>query len=456
MKIIKHIELIVKKLNDMTHPQIILSGFAIAIFLGTILLMLPVSTADGQGAAPLTALFTSTSAVCVTGLVVVDTGTYFSFFGQIVILILIQIGGLGFMALATLLFLITGKKISVKSRMLMKTSFSTDSLQGIVRYVKYVMAFTFIVETCGALLLSGVFIPAYGISRGIFMSIFHSISAFCNAGFDIIGGGVSFMPFATNVLLNITVCALIVIGGIGFAVAMEIISKKKFSLFDLNTKVVLIATGSLILLGAAVVFFCEYTNPKTIGEMPFLGKILASFFTSITPRTAGFNTIDMAVITAPTKLIIMIFMFIGGSPGSTAGGVKTTTISIFIFAMIRTMQGYDEVNVFNRHIGASLIKRALAIAMLGLIWVIVAVMIIKAIEPVSMGNILFEVLSAFGTVGLSTGITAGLSPVSKLTLILTMFSGRVGFMTVAYAMSRKTEMKRSMGSYKYPDGNLLL
>lgn len=453
MKIIRKIA---KRISNMTHSQIILAGFAAVILLGTLLLMLPISTMDGEGADSLAALFTSTSAVCITGLVVVDTGTYFTFFGQVVIISLIQIGGLGFMALATMLFLITGKKISIKNRMLMKTSYNTNTLEGIIYYIKYVIIFTFIVEGCGAVLLSGVFIPAYGFKKGIFMSIFHAISAFCNAGFDNIGGGKSLMPFATNVLLNITICALIVIGGIGFAVVMDVISKKKFSMFELNTKVVLIATASLILLGAAIIFFSEYTNPGTIADMPFFGKIFASFFASITPRTAGFNTIDYAAVTAPTKLITMILMFIGGSPGSTAGGIKTTTISIFIFAMIRTMQGYEEVNIFNRHISGSLIKRALAVAMLGLIWVLAAVMILKVAEPIPMDDLLFEVLSAFGTVGLSTGITAGLSVVSKLTLIFTMFAGRVGFMTVAYAIIKKTEMRRSMGAYRYPDGNLLL
>ncbi len=444
------------KFRKITHPQIIVMGFAALIIVGMILLMLPIAHADGQPTDILTALFTATSGVCVTGLVVVDTGTYWSVFGQVVILILIQIGALGFMSMATVLFLITGKRISVRSRMLIRTSFSVDSLEGIIRYVKYVLLFTLIVEMSGAIALSAVFIPAYGVKQGIFMSIFHSVSAFCNAGFDIVGGGVSFMPFATNILLNLVICLLIVIGGIGFAVVMDIISKKKFSQYDLNTKVVLSASAVLIVIGTIIVFVSEFTNPETIGNMPLFGKVLASLFTSITPRTAGFNTIDMGSLRGSTNMMVMLFMFIGGSPGSTAGGVKTTTFSIFILAMIRTIQGYDDMTVFQRRINVAVLKKAISITILGIIWVFIASMIMQAVESIPMNNLLFEVLSAFGTVGLSTGITSDLSVISRLTLIVTMFFGRVGLMTIAFAIYKKNEKRNAMGSFKYPDGNLLL
>ncbi|MFA0814344.1 MAG: TrkH family potassium uptake protein [Anaerofustis sp.] len=445
------------QMKRMTHPQILVIGFAALIITGALLLMLPIATTDGQGASFLTGLFTSTSAVCVTGLVVVDTGTYWTTFGQIIILLLIQIGGLGFMAMATLLFLITGKKITVKNRMLLKTSFSADSLEGIIRYVKYVMLFTLTVEMIGAVLLCGVFIPAYGVKHGIFMSVFHAVSAFCNAGFDIVGGGVGFMPFVTNVLLNLVICSLIVIGGIGFAVAMDVISKKRFCQFEFNTKIVLIATGFLILFGTVTVFISEYNNPETMGDLPFFGKVLASLFTSITPRTAGFNTVDVGSLHSFTKMVIMLLMFIGGSPGSTAGGVKTTSFSVFILAMVRTIQGYDEIRVYQRRINSSVIKKAMAITMLGIIWVLTATTVLYICEQqIPLGNLMFEVISAFGTVGLSTGITASLSAVSKVTLILTMFFGRVGLITVAYAINRFNELRNTMGSYKYPDGNLLL
>jgi trk system potassium uptake protein TrkH len=456
MKFKEYTNRLIARGKRLSHPQIIVIGFASLILIGAILLMLPIATVSGQGASASDAFFTATSAVCVTGLVVVDTGTYWSFFGQIVILVLIQIGALGFMSMATMLFLITGKKISVRSRMLIRTSFSVDSLEGIIRYVKYVVLFTLIVEACGAVLLAGVFIPAYGVSHGIFMSIFHSISAFCNAGFDIVGNGVSFMPFATNILLNLVVCLLIIIGGIGFAVVMDVISKRKFGQFELNTKVVLIATGVLIALGFLVVFIGEYNNPDTLGDMPFFGKILASLFTSVTPRTAGFNTIDMASLRGSTKMLIMLFMFIGGSPGSTAGGVKTTTFSILFIAMLRTIQGYDEMTVFQRRLSNKMLKKAMSIFFLGILWVFLASMVINAFEPASAGDILFEVLSAFGTVGLSTGITASLCGVSRIVLMLTMFFGRVGLMTVAFAINRKNEARNSMGTFKYPDGNLLL
>ena len=458
MKLFNIMNKIGVQLKRMTHPQILVIGFAALIITGALLLMLPIATTDGQGASFLTALFTSTSAVCVTGLVVVDTGTYWATFGQVVILLLIQIGGLGFMAMATMLFLITGKKISMKSRMLLKTSFSADSLEGIIRYVKYVIFFTLTVEAIGAVLLCGVFIPAYGVERGIFMSVFHAVSAFCNAGFDIMGGGgVGFMPFVTNVLLNLVIVCLIVIGGIGFAVAMDVISKRKFSQYEFNTKIVLIATGFLILFGTVSVFISEYNNPNTIGDLPFFGKVLASVFTSVTPRTAGFNTVSIGSLHSFTKMIIMLLMFIGGSPGSTAGGVKTTSFSVFILAMFRTIQGYDEIRVYQRRINSSVIKKAMAITMLGIIWILTATTVLYVCErQISLGNLMFEVVSAFGTVGLSTGITSSLSSVSKVVLILTMFFGRVGIMTVAYAINRFNEMRNTMGSYKYPDGNLLL
>ena len=444
------------KLKKLTHAQILVGGFAALILFGTVLLMLPVSSASGEGAGFLTALFTSTSASCVTGLIVVDTGTYWSAFGQCVILFLIQIGGLGFMAMATLLFLLAGKKISVKSRMLIKTSFNVDTLEGIIRYVKYVVAFTFLVELTGAILLSGVFIPAYGVKRGIFMSVFHAISAFCNAGFDVVGGGAGLTPFVGNLLLNLVICLLIIIGGLGFAVVMDIISKRRFTQYELNTKVVLLSTGVLILFGMIVVFIAEFNNPATMGKMDLGGKALASFFASVTPRTAGYNTIDMAAITDPTKIVTTMLMFIGGSPGSTAGGIKTTAFTLFILVMLRTLKGHDDVNLFQRRIRDSVVKRALAMTMMAVLWTVLATLLLTFSEPASIGDLLFEVVSALGTVGLTVGVTPNLSCFGRIVIILTMFMGRVGLITIAYAIMHHREIVSSAGSYKYPDGSLLL
>lgn len=435
--------------------QVLVLGFAITILVGALLLTLPVATSSGNGAGFINAIFTATSAVCVTGLVVVDTGTYWSAFGQSVIIILIQIGGLGFMTMTTLFFLISGKKITIKERLVIQTSLNTNSLEGVVRFTKYVLLFTLVVEGIGVMLLSLKFIPQFGYSKGIVMSIFHSISAFCNAGFDLVGNYQSFTPYANDFIINFTVCLLIIIGGLGFSVINDILKNRKFKKFTLHTKLVLCISGGLIIIGAFLILCFEFNNSNTMKDLPWYGKIFSAFFQSVTPRTAGFNTLDTSKLTTPSIFLTMLFMFIGGSPGSTAGGVKTTTLGILILTVISVLRGKNDTEIFSKRIVISSIKKALAVVTIALLIICIAIMILSITEDASFVEIAFEAISAFGTVGLSMGITSSLSIIGKIIIIFTMFIGRVGPLTIAFAVSQM-QSDETKGNYKYPEGNILL
>lgn len=444
---------LLERLKKLTPSAMLVCGFAALILFGAVLLMLPVSSASGENTPFLTSLFTSTSAVCVTGLVVVDTGSYWSSFGQIVILCLIQIGGLGFMSLTTIFLVWAGRKITLRSRIILSSSLNADSVSGMVRFVKYIILFTLSVEIIGAALLSFAFVPAYGFKTGVLRAIFHAVSAFCNAGFDNLGAGTSLMPFATNILVNLVICALIVIGGLGFAVMMDILSKRKFAYYETHTKLVLCVTGILISLGTLLFFIIEYNNPGTMQGVPLFGKVLESLFLSVTTRTAGFNTVDMGMLNGASKFLAILLMFIGGSPGSTAGGVKTTTFSMLFFVMLSTLRGRDDACVFGRTIKSSTIKKAITVILLGFIWIVLCVLILSASDRgIDLADLIFETVSAFGTVGLSTGITSSVSAVGRVVLIATMFVGRVGLTTAVYAIIQKG--KEQVQSYRFPDGNI--
>ncbi|HCX65531.1 MAG TPA: Trk family potassium uptake protein, partial [Eubacteriaceae bacterium] len=344
------------KRDAIKPPQILVLGFAFTILLGTFLLNTDYAT---QAAGPpgfLTALFTATSAVCVTGLVVVDTGTFWSVAGQNIILALIQIGGLGFMSMTTLIFLVMGKRITIKERMIIKDSLNYNSLEGIIRFVRYILVFTFSIEFIGAVLLSFSFIPAFGVGTGIRRSIFHSISAFCNAGFDIMGGGKSLTAFVDDPIVNLSVMMLIILGGIGFSVFRDVVEKRNFKRFQLHTKVVLTMSGFLIIFGAGLVFLLEYNNQ--LADLNWGSKVMASFFQSVTARTAGFNTINTGMIEGGTLSLVMVLMFVGGSPGSTAGGVKTTTLGTIVFTVLSVFKGRDETEIFHRTISRNVVRRA--------------------------------------------------------------------------------------------------
>lgn len=447
----------IKKKKYLSPFKILAIGFATVILTGGVLLSLPISSVSGQYTSLLDTIFTATSAVCVTGLVVVDTGTYWSVFGQWIILILIEIGGLGFMALSTIFALLLGKRISLRERLVMQEAYNTFSLQGVISHVRYMLFFTLAVQGGAALILMTQFIPLYGVGTGVYYGIFHAISAFNNAGFDLLGNFTSVTVLNTNKVVLMTLGTLINIGGLGYLVWREIISsirsKKKLKNFSLHSKVVLTISLTLILFGSLIFLIFEWNNPATMQGMRFSDKIVNSYFSATTPRTAGFNSISNSEMSPAGKLLTMAYMFIGGSPGSTAGGVKTTTLGIVIFTLISVLKGREDVEVYHKKLSQSTVYRAVAVFLLGISIVIMGVMVLSIAEVgASFEVILYEVLSAFGTVGLTQGITPSLTAVSKVTLTLIMYMGRVGPLTVMLALAGK----QNKANVKYPEGKLLI
>lgn len=432
--------------------QIIVLGFLGIILIGAFLLMLPVSSAEGEATDFIDAVFTSTSAVCVTGLVVLDTGTYWSGFGKFVILSLIQIGGLGFMTITTFGAIIVGKKIGIKNRILMKESLGQENIQGIVNLTKNIFLGTIVIELIGAFLLSTQFVPIFGPKDGIIKSIFHAISAFCNAGFDLMGNFSSLTAFYSNPIVNITIMMLIVSGGLGFTVIFDFIRNRKFKKLSLHSKLALSMTVFLIIFGTIIIYWLEHANLETIGNMSELNKLQVSAFHSVSPRTAGFNTIDLAKLTDSTKFFILILMFIGGSPASTAGGVKTTTIAVLILTMVAFVRNKD-VEAYGRRINYSVVNKAMTIMVIAFFIIISGAMMISIWNPeLEFMDILFEVVSAFGTVGLTLGITTKLTGFSKLVLVLIMFAGRVGALTIVMALAGRDKKI----DYQLPEGTVIL
>lgn len=440
------------KEKSFTPVQILAIGFVIVIFIGTILLSLPIASKSGVRTPIIDCFFTSTSATCVTGLITLNTSTYWSYFGKTVIMILIEVGGLGFMSFATLFALIVGKKITLSERLIMQEAMNSFSMQGIVRLAKYILYFTFLVEAIGAILLSTQFIPLYGISKGIYFSIFHSISAFCNAGFDLTGN--SLIPYSSNVIIMLVISMLIIVGGLGFYVWNEIYNYRKTKRISTHSKFVIAVTGVLILCGTVLMLLFEYNNPETLKNQPLWNKILASFFASITPRTAGFNSISTSGMTVSGKFLTIILMFIGGSPGSTAGGIKTTTVGILIMTVICVLKGKQDTEVFKRRISKNLIYRAFSIALIGFFLVITVTMLLSITQSsFSFMDLLYEATSAFGTVGLTLGVTPKLTNIGKIIISITMYCGRVGPMTVALALAQKVREKPSI---RYPEDKIMV
>ncbi len=446
---------ILSKDNLMSPPRILVFGFAAVILIGTMLLVMPAASLDNQSVGFVNALFTATSAVCVTGLVVVDTGTHWTLFGKTVILFLIQIGGIGFMSMATLFAVILGKRISLKERLIIQQAVNQNTLSGVVKFSLYMLGLTFFLESIGALLLSFRFIPEYGVLTGIGYSIFHSVSAFCNAGFDLIGNGRSLTPYVTDPLVTLTVGTLVILGGIGFAVIVDVVSNHKKKRFTLHTKIVLTMTLFLLTTGTMLFLFFEWNNAATLGGLSMPNKVMASFFQSLTTRTAGFNTVDTAGLTNASKLLTIIFMFIGGSPASTAGGIKTVTFGIILIMALTVIQGKDRVGIFKRDISYSIVNRAITIAVFAMILLIIITTAMTAIESqFEFMDILFEVASALGTVGLSTGVTSQLSNPGKLLLIFTMFTGRVGTLTIAFALANRQQNYKNL--VQYPEEKVIV
>lgn len=405
-------------------------------------------------------LLTCTSSVCVTGLIVVDTAVYFSLFGQIVILILIQIGGLGFITLTALVFLIMGKKITYERRVTIQESLNQDKVQGVVKLVKNIIQLVFIVEFIGFLCLAPSMISIYGWGDGLFKALFLSISAFCNAGFDILGTSTtqfaSLAPFAQSALILLPIMFLIVIGGIGFIVIFDIGKRFKGQKLSLHTKVVLSVTAILI-FGSALLFgILEWNNPNTIGNMSFGNKIVNILFQSITPRTAGFTTFDQAGMTQASLFLTNALMFIGGSPASTAGGIKTTTLVVLLIAIFKSENANGNIAFFKKKVSTKMVKKSLRVIVLALILVIMSTFMLCAFEGgnVTISQALYESISAISTVGLSLGITPILSAGSKIVLVFLMFVGRVGAMTLTLALAnRKHNINDDI---EYPDSKILI
>ncbi len=428
----------------LTSAQVIILGFAAVILGGSFLLMLPFAKQGTGSATFLEALFTATSAVCVTGLIVQDTATYWSVFGQIVILILIQIGGLGVVTVASLISMKSGKKISLMQRSTMQESISAPQVGGIVRLTVFILKMTVFFELVGAVCLATVFIPQVGLLKGVWYSLFHSISAFCNAGFDLMGINApysSLTAFSDNTMINLTIMLLIVIGGIGFLTWEDVVTKKlQIKKYRMQSKVILSVSAFLIVVPAIYFYLFEFS------EMFGKERVLNSLFQSVTTRTAGFNTADLTKISETGILLMCLLMLVGGSPGSTAGGMKTTTLAVLFGNMISVFRRREHVHFYGRRVPEETVRNAAAILSMYLFLCVGGAMAISKMEGIPMITCLFETASAVGTVGLTLGITPELGTVSRLILILLMYLGRVGGLTVIFATVTGTRT----GGAKYP------
>lgn len=421
----------IHKKNRFTSFQIIIGGFIAVILIGALLLMLPVSSKAGIITPFNEALFTSTSAVCVTGLVVQDTATYWSWFGQGIILVLIQIGGLGVITIAVSFALLSGRKISLMQRSVMQEAISAPKVGGIVRLTGFVLKGTFLVEFTASFIMMPVFVKDFG-AKGIWMAIFHSISAFCNAGFDLMGTEnakyASLTSYISHPLINITIMLLIIIGGIGFLTWEDILKNKyRIKSYRMQTKVILTTSFLLILFPAFFFFFRDFA------DMPMQERIFSSLFQSVTPRTAGFNTADLTMMTKDGLGIVIVLMLVGGSPGSTAGGMKTTTLAVLIANTLACFRRKEDAQMFGRRIETSTIKNAATIFMMYIVLFFGGAIVISTVEDLSFSTCLFETASAIGTVGLTLGITPELGVISQTILMILMFLGRVGGLTLIYA-----------------------
>jgi len=441
-----------KALTD-NPPVSLMLSFAFVILIGTVLLMLPAASVSGRVTPPVDALFTATSATCVTGLIVYDTGSYFSLFGQLVILALIQIGGLGIMTISTAFALIMGQRLTLKLESVMYSVMGKNTQFDLFQLIKSVVLVTAIIEISGAILLFFVFSGSMNPAAAMYSSIFHSISAFCNAGFSLFQD--SFISLVDNPLLNFTITLLIILGGLGFAVLIDVyryvIKVDKVRKLNLHSKIVLSATFILLLIGFVAIYWAE--SHGTMQGFTISRRVMSSWFQSVTMRTAGFNTIDFSTIKPATVLVSLVLMFIGASPGSTGGGVKTTTFAVLLLSVTSMLRGRKELSLFNRKISLSNHREATSLITLAALIVFVVIFILLMVEGKAFDKIIFEAISAFGTVGLSMGITAQLSIVGKLLITMLMYIGRIGPLTMIYALSlRKVQARISFAEEKIAIG----
>jgi len=426
--------------------SVIAFGFGAVILIGTLLLMLPVAATNGISADPTIALFTSTSAVCVTGLVVADTADYWSPFGEGVILFLIQIGGFGFMTTATLILLALGRRIGLRERLLIKEAMGVTQLGGVVRIVRQMAFFTIVAEILGAALIYLRLSTQSPHGEALWKSIFHSISAFNNAGFDLYGGYRSLSDFQTDPLVILTTAGLFILGGISYMVISDILRKRGFVHLSLDSKMVITTMTFLLALGTIVLLLTEMNNSDTLGPLSLPQKILNAFFHAATPRTAGFASLNIGSFAVYSLFFIMFLMLVGGASGSTAGGIKVNTFGLLVATIISTLRGDENPTAFQREINTEQIQRALTLVILAVVFIFIIVFCLTITENMSFSDLLFETISAFGTVGLSTGITPILSTAGRLLIILTMFIGRIGPLTLILSLT----LRQRRSDFSYP------
>ena len=439
----------------LTPYRILVLGIAFLILAGAFVLTFPIASQSGQGTSFIDALFTATSAVCVTGLVVVDTGTHYSSFGHGVIIFLIQVGGLGVMVMSTLFALLVGKKIRLKERLLLQEALNQLTVSGVVRLTIYIVKITFLIEFVGGTILALRWYPEFGM-KGIYYGYWRAVSAFCNSGFNLFGaikGPFSSMRgYVDDITINLVFTGLIILGGIGFAVIYDMWSSRSFAKLGLHSKIVLITTGFLLVSGTVLVYLFEHGNPGTLAPLSTQGKMLGSFFQAVSSRTAGFSTIDIGSMYDGSQLLLIILMFIGASPASTGGGIKTSTAAVLILAIWALIRGRNDAECFGRRIPKESIYKAFSVMFISFMLVVIVTMALTITERAEFIDILLEVTSAFGTVGLTTGLTPALSPAGKLWLILTMFAGRVGPVTLAFAIA----MRVRKAHIQYPEGKIMI
>ncbi len=454
----------VKNKSRLSSTQIIVLGFMLAIVLGSLLLMIPFATAKGEETNFITALFTSTTSICVTGLVVVDTFSHWSFFGQFIILILIQIGGFGVITLYSAIMMMLKKRFSLNTRLLIQDYYNLDSIQGLIKFLIRVIKDTFIIEGLGAILYSFTFIPRFGVLKGMWVSVFNSVSAFCNAGMDVLGNN-SLIDYQTNVPVTLITATLIIMGGLGYVVWFDFIENvkrsvnKRYSVITFwkrmgeHSKLVIHLTIFLIVFGTVSVLFFEWDNPETIGNLSLGNKILASFFQSVTFRTAGFATIPQESLTSSTCLLGCVLMFIGGSPVGTAGGIKTVTMFVVLLNVSSFIRNRNEAVILNRAVSEKLINKANAIVMSNLTLTMFLIIALINVCNVPLLSAVYEIFSATGTVGLSRGITAGLNNAGMIVVMIGMYAGRIGPISMALFFSAKRSDKNEV---KYANGHFIV
>jgi trk system potassium uptake protein TrkH len=435
-----------QKMIRFNPSQLLVIIFAVGIASGSALLMLPVST--HEPIRWIDALFIATSAMTVTGLAPVDPGSTFTYTGQFIIAMLIQLGGLGIMSFGVLIYIVLGRKIGIKERLVMQTALNQTSIGGVINLVKYLFYFSLSIEFIAMIFLSFRWIPEYGWSKGLFYSFFHAISAFNNAGFALWPDNL--MRYVGDPLINFVLSSLFIIGGIGFTVLVDVWRKRSFKKFSLHTKLMLIGTLVINVTAMFIIFAIEYSNPATLGDLSSGSKLLASYFQAVTPRTAGFNTLDMASLEDTTLFLMVILMFIGAGSASTGGGIKLTTAIIILLSTITFLRGREEISIAKRSINTRYIVKALSITVASLLFVLVAVFILTLSENLTFMEILFEVVSAFGTVGLSMSVTPKLSDLGKEVIIFIMFLGKVGPLTLLFSIAKPQKQK-----IKYPNEDIL-